>query len=184
MREHLKSRNMQVERYQNLHIDEENNIATFLLFSLSGNIVGFQRYNPKGNKERRNDETQKYFCHFTNEGEENQNKGKKKIGFFGVETLQYREDIVFLTEGVFAAVRFHNMNLPALAVLKNDPKDFLHQIELLKKTRKVVVFFDNDNAGMKLRKYGHDSFTCEGDVDNLTDEQFELVVKNFFEKKK
>lgn len=31
-------------------IDEESGIATFLLYNLSGKLVGYQRYNPKGDK--------------------------------------------------------------------------------------------------------------------------------------
>jgi len=46
---HLKHRHLDLELHRPI-LDEELNIATFLLYNLSGQLVGYQQYNPLGDK--------------------------------------------------------------------------------------------------------------------------------------
>jgi hypothetical protein len=46
---HLKQRHLDLELHRPI-LDEELNIATFLLYNLSGQLVGYQQYNSLGDK--------------------------------------------------------------------------------------------------------------------------------------
>jgi hypothetical protein len=46
---HLKQRHLDLELHRPI-LDEELNIATFLLYNLSGQLVGYQQYQPEGCK--------------------------------------------------------------------------------------------------------------------------------------
>ena len=128
---------------------EDDRIATFLLYNLSGQIVGYQQYNPAGTKSIRNDERHrdelKYFTFIGAEG------GTKKTGVWGIETVGMDDPIVFLTEGVFDAVKIQNLGLPALAVLANDPHHLRPFFMAL--GRRLVAVADRDAAGSKLAKF-------------------------------
>ena len=61
--------------------------------------------------------------------------------------------VVYLTEGIFDAVRMTNLGKSAIASLTNDPpKDYINWFKML--NRKIVVVCDNDKAGLKLSKFG------------------------------
>ena len=55
IRDHLVERYLNPNDY-NVVIDDEKQIATFMLWDLSGRLVGYQQYNPAGTKSIRNDE--------------------------------------------------------------------------------------------------------------------------------
>lgn len=155
LREHLLSRGMQPDR-PGLILDEKNGIATFLLYNLSGQLVGYQQYNPNGTKQIRNDEKQrdllKYFTFVGDEGDGSR-AGKKKLAVWGLETVVSQDDTIFLTEGVFDAVKLQNVGLPALAVLANDPRQLKPFLFALGK--RVIAVCDDDDAGRKLASLAH-----------------------------
>jgi hypothetical protein len=165
---HLLSRHLDIDLHTPI-IDSENCVATFLLFNLSGQIVGYQQYRPGASKERRNDPIEgRYFTR----------KNDQTVSVFGVESLHLRTDVVFITEGIFDAVRLTQRGLPALAVLSNNPsKDVANFLFAL--GRKVVAICDNDVAGRKLAKFGDVSlFTAEKDLGDSTDEEIDLLLKD------
>jgi len=139
-------------------LDEENGFVTFLLYNLSGQIVGYQRYNPDGSKTingRHSNELAddaKYFTYIHTEGEEKPREGKKSIGFWGLETVRPDDRLVFLTEGIFDAVKVHNAGYSALALLMNDPKKYRPWFRAMSKV--FVPILDRDDASTKLRKLG------------------------------
>ena len=55
MLQHLKDRHLDINRYEGLYINEEQKLCTFLLYNLSGQIVGFQQYRKDAPKTMRND---------------------------------------------------------------------------------------------------------------------------------
>ena len=166
--EHLKSRHVDFNLHRPI-IDEENGVATFLLYNLSGQIVGYQRYNPNGEKKPSNNPKMgRYFTY----------KRHPTITVFGVETLHLSPNVVFLTEGIFDAVRITELGFSALAALSNDPvpdlKNFLTCLG-----RRVVVIADNDKAGRKLAKFGHQVVYCEDkDLGDSSEEFVREVVHN------
>jgi hypothetical protein len=59
--EHLKDRHLNVELHRPF-VDEVERVATFLLWNLSGQCVGYQQYRPEGEKKPRNNPKQgKYY---------------------------------------------------------------------------------------------------------------------------
>jgi len=141
-------------------------VAVFYLWNLSGQMVGYQQYRPLGDKEQCNDpEVGKYYTY-----------AKDSIAVFGLETYFYRNDILFLTEGVFDAVKLHALGLPAFAVLSNNPKKIQSWLYAL--PRYIVAVCDNDAAGKKLAKCGNMSITCDGgkDLGSLSLEEAKSLI--------
>ena len=73
-------------------VTEHNNVYTFPLWNLSGQLVGYFTYLPKS----------------TNTA-------------WGLELLNPEKPYLLVVEGVFDAVKLHNLGVNALAVLANDP---------------------------------------------------------------
>lgn len=143
---------MDVARYH-VHIDEDDRTATFLLFNLSGQICGYQRYRPDASKVKNNDpQLSRYYTYRPSIG----------IGVWGLETINY-SSVLFLTEGIFDAVRLHNLGYSAIATLSNDPK-FLPPW-LMALSRPTVAVCDSGQAGTKLGAYGHRAVTCPEGLD-------------------
>jgi DNA primase len=142
--QHLVSRHVDL----NLHrpvMDETERVATFFLYNLSGQIVGYQQYRPDASKDKKNNPREgRYFTY----------RPKHTIAVWGLESLDLRNGLVFVTEGIFDAARLTELGQPALAVLSNDPsvdtRNFLNCLG-----RRVVAVCDPDRAGRKLAKVGH-----------------------------
>jgi hypothetical protein len=156
IREHLKERD--VPESAAVIVAEEDNFAYFLLYNLSGKIVGLQRYNPDGYKDRgkhyreiRNlgslDESQlKYLTKVTRENTE---RNVPQLAVYGLHTLDERK-FVFVVEGIFDAVKLESLGLPVIAVLTNAPKKFKNFFFVLQKT--VIAWRDNDKASEALEE--------------------------------
>jgi len=152
---HLKDRGIDTEQTR-VVIDEKTQDVFFYLYNLSGQLVGFQKYNPNYEKTGQSNlddpRMAKYFTWVTEEG-----KGKA-IGVWGLETTDFRDDFIFVTEGIFDAARIHEAGYPAIASLCNNPSDSLKSW-LVTLPQKKIVIYDNDAAGRKLKKVGDYSFT-------------------------
>lgn len=164
MLEHLKSRHMEVERYS-AYYDEE--VCTFLLFDLSGRVTGYQSYRPNSTKHFRNDEYGRYYSYFTGD------KKEKQFSVFGLETFHYSPNVLFVTEGLFNAVRLHNRGYSAVATLSNDPKHLKNFLYLMRNSREMFGVLDPDQAGVKLGKFcNRSSPTLPGkDLNDYTEEE-------------
>lgn len=161
LKEHLRSRHLDLELHKPV-LDEENGVATFYLWNLSGQLVGFQQYRQDGEKKKQNSAREgRYFTY----------RSQPTHAVWGVETLHLTPDVVFLTEGVFDAARLTERGYSALAVLSNNPsKDLKQWLRAL--NRKVVAVCDNDEngAGRRLAKFGDVSyFTQEKDLGDSDD---------------
>lgn len=147
----------------NLHcplVDEHERTATFLLYNLSGQLVGYQQHRPDVRKtpQKLGPKAARYFTY----------RKQPTHGVFGLESLHQSDGPVFLTEGVFDACRLTSLGQSALAVCCNDPpKDFANW--LLPLRRKVVVVADNDSAGRKLAKFGDCAEFCPEPSQDLGD---------------
>ena len=168
MQSHLQSRHF----YHDVPTEGEpgsfNEVFTFYLYDFGGNLTGYQQYRPLGDKSyRRNPKEGKYFTHIT-------------PGRVGVWGLQYHcpSPIMVITEGVFKAVRFHNLGINAIAVLSNDPVHLKQQLYLLSLTYDLVVVPDPDKAGSKLTKYGTRFIIPTKPVDELTNNEMEFLCKS------
>jgi hypothetical protein len=128
-------------------VDEESGIATFLLYNLSGQMVGYQRYNPKGDKkDHSNSLAARYYTYVTKESEKS-----SKIAVWGLQYVNPKDDHLFVTEGIFDAVKVKNAGQPVIAVLGNNPKPLKAWFSAMSK--KVIAILDNDDAGSALTKF-------------------------------
>lgn len=143
IREHLIERRVNFDVHSPI-LDEEKGIANFLLYNLSGQIVGYQQYNPNGAKKAfNNKEKSKYYTY----------RKLPTVSLFGIETLHLSDGPIFLTEGLFDATRLSYHKQSVLATLTNNPpKDYLNFLKSLQ--RPIIVVCDNDSAGGKLAKFG------------------------------
>ena len=142
--EHLRQRHLNLELHRVL-LDEEVGVATFPLYNLSGQLVGYQQYNPLGDKKIFNSKLGgKYYTY----------RKQPTVCVWGTESLYQSSGPVFLTEGVFDACRMTEVGQSALATLANSPpKDYGNWLGML--CRPVVAVCDNDDAGRKLAKFGN-----------------------------
>lgn len=141
---HLLNRHINLDLHRPV-VDEFERVATFFLYNLSGQIVGYHQYRPDAGKEKKNNPREgRYFTY----------RLKRTVGVWGTESLDLRKDLVFVTEGIFDAARLTELGQPALAVLSNDPTSDLRNF-LVCLGRRVVAICDPDQAGRKLAKVGH-----------------------------
>ncbi len=167
--DHLKDRHVDL----NLHrpvVDEEARVATFYLYNLSTQLVGYQQYRPEGEKKPQNNPKEgKYFTY----------RKQPTLAVFGVESLHLSPNVVFLTEGVFDACRLTERGYSALAALSNNPTQDLRNF-LTCLNRRVVAVCDNDVAGRRLAKFGDVAvFTEDHDLGDSTDGYVTSLLERF-----
>ena len=171
---HLRDRGLDPDKIQVI-LDKETNQATFLLYNLSGQLVGYQKYNPSGDKNAFNDSVAgKYFSYVAKEGDKT-----SKLAVWGAESITKDTRVLFVTEGIFDAVKLRNMGHSAIAVLTNNPKALKPWFKIL--NVKTVAITDNDEAGRKLGNLTDEAYIPpEGkkDLGEMSQEE----VKAFIEK--
>lgn len=167
--EHLKRRHLDLALHRPV-LDEAERVATFYLWNLSGQMVGYQQYRPEGEKKPQNNPKEgKYFTHRT----------QPTVAVWGVESLHLTPNVVFLTEGVFDAARLTERGYSALAALSNNPsQDLRNWLTFL--NRKVVAVCDNDVAGKRLAKFGDVAvFTEDHDLGDSSDEYVTRLLETY-----
>ena len=93
--EHLKDRHVDLELHRPA-IDEVERVATFYLYNLSNQFVGYQQYRPDANKTKNNHpKLARYFTY----------RKQPTLAVWGLESLHLTPHVVFLTEGIFDAAR-------------------------------------------------------------------------------
>ena len=96
----------------------------------------------------------------------------------GLESVDFIKDkYFFITEGIFDAARIQEAGYPAISVLGNDPsRDLLNWLFSL--SQKRIVIYDNDKAGIKLKKAGDFSFSVPSgkDANDLTPEEAKVFL--------
>lgn len=172
--EHLKSRHLDLQLHRPM-LDEVEGLATFYLYNLSGQLVGYQQYRPTGEKKPNNNpKLGKYFTY----------KKQPTVAVWGVESLHLTPNVVFVTEGVFDAARLTELGVSALAVLSNNPSaDLRNWLTCL--NRLVVVVADNDAAGKRLAKFGDVAvYTEDKDLGDSSEEFVKNLVKTYVQRTK
>lgn len=153
---HLKDRGIDPDKTK-VVIDEKTDDVYFYLYNLSSQMVGFQKYNPNyaktGQSNLDDPRMAKYFTWVSDEG-----KGKS-IAVWGLESFDIMNDkYIFITEGIFDIARIHEAGFPGIAVLCNNPSDSLKNWLSILPQKKIVIY-DNDEAGIKLKKVGDYAYT-------------------------
>lgn len=178
----LKTRGVDLEKTKAV-IDKEHNYTSFLLYNLSGKLVGYVNYNPQVDKafHQKTDQAKKmttdemkammrYFSYVTKQDKINE------IAVWELETVKHTDKVLFITEGIFDIIKIHNQGLPGIAVFANNPKWIKPWLSIL--TQKKIVIYDNDKAERKLAKLGDVSYTVPEHYNDLGD-MTDLEVKNF-----
>lgn len=155
IRQHLKDRGIDFNKTRVI-VDDENDAAYFFLYTLSGKLVGYQRYNPSGSKAISGNKRQtkvdpsllKYKTF----------RGIGEISVYGIETYDIKSKYLFVVEGIFDCIKIHNAGYPAIATLSNDPTDSTKSW-LKTLPQEIITVVDKDPAGEKLAKVGHRSVT-------------------------
>lgn len=161
-----------------VHLDTELNLASFMLFNLSGELVGYQRYNPNADKLKSNALDGRYYTYVIGE------KKNKKIAVWGVENID-DTNILFITEGIFDAIKIQNAGYPVIATLSSDPKHLKNWLKLLNKTIIAVCDRDDNNTGNKLAKFADLSVLVPApykDVGEMPQEEVDLFIKGILTK--
>lgn len=169
LEQHLRSRHLDLELHRPV-LDPVEGLATFFLWNLSGQMVGYQQYRPNASKTQNNDPWNGRYYTF---------RQSPTVAVWGVESLHLTPQVVFVTEGVFDASRLTELGVSAVAVLSNnsgwDLKNWLGMLG-----RRVVAVCDNDAAGRRLAKFGDVAvYTQDHDLGDSTDEFVEDLVSRF-----
>lgn len=143
--ENLEQRRLNTDLHK-VWISEQERVATFPLYNLSGQLVGYQRYRPDATKEAKNDPRNgRYFTRIKD----------SRVGVWGIESW-YLSDTLFITEGIFDAAAITYNGYSAVAVLSSDLSNTSKNwFWTLRHYRKVVAICDNDAAGIKLAKHAN-----------------------------
>ena len=169
--ENLKSRHFDLAVHT-AWVDEDEGVATFPLWNLSGQMVGFQQYRPAANKKRDNHpRDSRYFSW----------RKDKVVGVWGLESWKF-SNTLFVTEGVFDAARLTSRGFSAVATLSNDVDSSLSRwLWTVRRYRPVVAVCDNDSAGRKLAKCGHVAHVMEDgkDMGEASDEYVTNFLRNY-----
>lgn len=140
-------------------VDYEEEIVTFPLWNLSGQLVGYQQYNWDKPKARQNKpREQKYFTYTP----------KQTIGVYGIDMLPSNpRETVYLVEGVWEALVGWSFGLPCIAVLgvTSKPNKDLHNF-ISSLPYNVVSLCQPDKAGVGLSKLANRSLTLAADLDD------------------
>lgn len=122
-------------------VDLESETVTFPLWNVSGQMVGYQQYNWKGDKKARNNDKGKYWTYTP----------KGLLAVWGLEyvDLSSTEDL-YLTEGVWDAVSVMMAGKRCIAGLCNNPQPLKSWLRTL--PCRVVAVCEGDKAGRMLAK--------------------------------
>jgi hypothetical protein len=169
--ENLKSRHFDLSVHT-AWVDEDEGVATFPLWNLSGQMVGYQQYNYKKDKKKDNHpRDSRYFTW----------RKDKVVGVWGLESWNF-SNTLFVTEGVFDAARLTERGFSAVATLSNDVDPALARwLWTVRKARPVVAVCDNDAAGRKLAKCGHVAHVMDDgkDMGEASDEYVTNFLKDY-----
>ena len=153
--QHVKDRHVDTDLHT-VWVDEEDRTATFPLWNLSGQFVGYQRYRPDADKQQKNAVEGRYY---TYRGQKLVPKHCQTVAVWGLESW-YLSRTLFVFEGIFDAARVTELGYSALALLSNDPNtDTRNWLRCVRQNRPVVSVCDPGKAGVKMATVGHRSHT-------------------------
>lgn len=161
-RSYPKHRGLDLTLYSGVWVHDD--VYTFGLWNLAGQLVGYQQYRPQAGKERYpNPKDMRYYTYLPS----------KSNTAWGLELLNPKQRYLLLVEGIFDAVKLHNLGVNCLAVLANNPKPLKSWLQSLGYI--LVPVCEGDKAGRKLASLASTSvveYLPEGvDVGDMTQEE-------------
>lgn len=162
---HLLSRHYDPSRYIHQTLDFKRCMLSVHLTNLSGQIVGFQQYNPMADKKINNGEEGRYWTIVR----------RGVSGYWGIESLNPSKPDLFVVEGIFKASALHMLGKNAIAVLSSRPthlREFLHALPY-----RLIGIGDNDKAGGGIIEVCGRGFKSEKDIDEYSLVELESLLK-------
>lgn len=153
-------------------VDEDEGVATYPLWNLTGQMVGYQQYRPAANKKKDNHPRESRYFSWRKD---------KVVGVWGLESWNF-SNTLFVTEGVFDAARLTGRGYSAVATLSNDVDPaMVRWLWTVRKFRPVVAVCNNDSAGRKLAKCGHVAHVMSDgkDMGEASDEYVTNFLKDY-----
>jgi hypothetical protein len=159
------NRHLEIERYNGVYISD--NVTCFTLWNLSGQMCGYQQYRPSATKDKKNNpRDSRYYTSVHGK------RNEKPIAIWGLESLDYRSDVLVIVEGIFDACRFHNHNIPSVALLSSSWKPYSSWLFCIGRK----IYKGEDESGSGLGPFTN--LECpEKDFGECTGEQMREVVK-------
>ena len=171
---HLKDRGVDTNK-THVYVDPTSNMATFPVYDNNGRMVGYQQYNPLGDKKQRkgvDPKDLKYFSYLSEEF--------KRNGVWGLESLGRADRFMFVTEGIFDAVKIHNAGYPAIAVMGNAGTNELKAQMQFWPYSIAILDNDENQAGNLLAKMTDTSFMTPdpyNDLGDMPQEEVNLFIQ-------
>jgi DNA primase len=145
-------------------IDRVNELYTRFIYNTSGQIVGYQKYNHRADKNKRNSPSEgRYFTYF----------GEGKTGCMGIENITPNLPL-YIVEGMFEQITATQYSLNCVAVLGNHPKHLRNYFACY--PHNIIALCQDDKAGHMLGKLADKSIILPYDLDDMTiDEVIKLI---------
>lgn len=122
--------------------DFEEEITSFPLWTVHGQLVGYQQYDWRASKLRNNDTKGRYFTY----------RNKNILTVYGLEYIDnlFTLDKLYVTEGIFDAISVRNTGRACVAVLSNNPKQLRNWFSSL--ACETIAVCEGDKAGRMLAR--------------------------------
>lgn len=143
LKEHLISRGYNPEPFGSI-LSEEECIVYFLLWNLSGQLIGYQQYRPNAPKTGNHPKDCRYYTYTTKVG------NHSTPAIWGLHTYSLETKRIFLVEGIFDAIKVHNQGECCFALLGNAGSKSIRQwLSLLRVPKIGILDSDEKGSGMK-----------------------------------
>lgn len=163
---HLLNRNYDPSRYVNQCLDVDNCILTVYLSNLSGQFIGYQKYNPSVDIKKVNDEGIGRYYTYSPRGVN---------ACWGLETLDPGKKDLYIVEGIFKASALHMVGCNALALLTCNPKPMKSWLHTL--PYNLIGIGDGDKAGKYMPRIAGSGFQSEKDLDEYSLEELDDLIR-------
>lgn len=167
--EHLHGRHMNTDLHLPI-ICEKEYCATFYLYNLSRSLIGYQQYRPYADKKPFNHpKNSRYYTY----------RKQPVVSVWGLESfyINNNNNIIFICEGIFDAVRFTKRGYSAIATLCNSPpKDYRNWLDCI--PRRKVAICDSDKPGIELKNLSNNYEIVEkyNDIGEASEDYVSYVI--------
>ena len=143
LKEHLLSRGYDPGSFGSI-LSEEECIVYFLLWNLSGQLIGYQQYRPNAPKTGNHPKDCRYYTYTTKVG------NHSTPAIWGLHTYSLEIKRIFLVEGIFDAIKVHSRGECCFALLGNAGSKSIRQwLSLLRVPKIGILDSDEKGSGMK-----------------------------------
>lgn len=166
--QHLINRGLKPSFYSKVYIDYRREVVTFPLWSCTGQLLGYQKYDWRENKLRNNDRQGRYYTY----------RRKDWLTFWGLDCIDLTsKEPLYVVEGVWDAVSVLNAGYRCIAVLSNNPQQLKNLLKCL--PCKTVALCEGDKAGRMLSRVCDTAIYLQEmkDCNDMTEKEIKLMLE-------